>query len=360
MRRRHFLAALLAAGPVAARAAESAAPLLLGAAWRGPAETDPQFMGALAVDWLRGEIYVRYAVPLPGRAHGLLAEPDGGLLAVAARPGPWLLRCDGEGRVVRRLDIAAETGGRRFDGHVTPSADGAWLYTTETDPATGHGWVSVRERESLRKADEWSTQGIEPHQLLVGPAGRLFVANGGILRTPDGRKRDLDRMASSLVQLDPHNGALLGQWRLDDPRLSLRHLAWNGPLLGVALQAEHEDPARRAQAPVLAVWDGQSLALPSADADAAGYAGDIAPAPGGGFVLSGQRAGNAVLWQPQAPTRLRRVAQLTEPCALAQAEGGVVMAAGRGLGRWHPAQAGAMLRWPMPMALDNHWVVLRG
>ena len=364
MDRRRFMAAMAGVFvPVALRAAP-AETLQLGAAWRAAAGDDTQYAGALSIDWERREVAVRYAVALPGRAHGLLAELGGGLLVVAMRPGTWLLRIDGEGRAVRRLTLDDEPGGRRLAGHVLPSADGQWLYTTETD-ADQNGWIGVRERHSLRKVDEWPTQGIDPHQLVLDGEGRLVVANGGILRTPDGRKRDLDRMAPSLSRLDPRNGTLVGQWRLADPRLSLRHLAWTegtqGPLL--ALQAEHDDPARRMQAPVLAVWNGRELSLPTGVAEAQGYAGDIAPVPGGGFALSGQRANCAVVWRPDRPEALERIAALTDPCALAASvdeDGAVLMAGARGIGRWHPRQPAAMLAWPTPMALDNHWVALRG
>jgi uncharacterized protein len=36
----------------------------------------------------------------------------------------------------------------------------------------------------------------------------------------------------------------------------------------------------------------------------------------------------------------------------------VLIAAGRGLARWHPTEPGAMLAWPEPMALDNHLILL--
>lgn len=370
MQRRHLLsgAAGLALSPWAARAAEAGAPLALGAAWRGAREDDPQHLGVLEVDWARRRVGVRWSLPLPTRAHGLVAEPGGGLVAVAMRPGTWLLRCDAQGRVMQRLAIDGEAGGHRFDGHAVASADGQWLYTTQTDPA-GSGWVAVRERASLRKVDQWPTHGIDPHQLLVDAQGDLMLANGGILRTADGRKRDLDRMASSLVRLDGRNGALRGRWTLDDPRLSLRHLAWGRaeegaqPLLGVALQAEHDDPAQRARAPVLAVWDGHELRLATTAAEGAGYAGDIVPAGPGGFALSNHRVRRAFLWWPQQATALQRFAEVEEPYALASPDhgadaGAVLLACGAGVARWHPTQAPAMQRWPAPMALDNHWVVM--
>jgi hypothetical protein len=368
MQRRAFLggAAAAFAGPVWCAAAAAAPVTALGAAWRGPAADDPQQLGVIDVDWARRSVTVRHAVTLPGRAHGLLAEPEGGLLAVAARPGSWLLRLDGRGRISRRQAI--EGSGRSFDGHALASADGAWLYSGETD-AQGRGWIGVRERTSLRKLDEWRTQGIDPHHMLLDADGHLMLANGGIARTPDGRKRDLDRMASSLVRIDHRNGGLLGQWTLGDPRLSLRHLAWNRPvggeprLLGVALQAEHDDPLRRAEAPLLALWDGATLRVPGAAAGSAGYAGDIAAAPGGGFALSAQRAGRGLVWLPQSPSPWQRFADLQEPCALAAPASGddagaVLLACGAGIARWHPGQGPALLRWPAPMALDNHWVPL--
>lgn len=367
MRRRHVLAGLGGlAGALAlgSAAAQDAATLALGAAWRGPAADDPQQLGVLEVDWQRRAVTVRHATPLPSRAHGLVAEPQGGLLAVAARPGTWLLRLDGRGAVVRRQAIEHEAAGRRFDGHALASADGAWIYTPETDKA-GQGWVTVRERDSLHKVDEWRSHGIDPHHLLLDAQGHLLLVNGGIARLPDGRKRDLDRMASSLVRLDGRNGSLLGQWTLDDPRLSLRHLAWSQApggdttLLGVALQAEHDDPAQRASAPLLAVWDGRSLSLPSPATEGAGYAGDIAALPAGGFALSAQRAQRGLVWWPQRAGELRRFAEVQEPCALAAGrDGAVLMACGAGIARWHPHGGAAMLRWPEPMALDNHWVLM--
>jgi len=371
MQRRHLFAAAagLMLAPWAARAAE-AVPLAMGAAWRGAREDDPQQLGVLDIDWARRRIAVRWSVPLPTRAHGLTAEPGDHLLAVAVRPGTWLLRCDAQGRVMQRLAIDDEPGGHRFDGHAVASADGQWLYTTQTDPS-GRGFVAVREHASLRKVDQWPTHGVDPHQLLVNARGDLMLANGGILRTADGRKRDLDRMASSLVQLDGRSGALRGQWTLPDPRLSLRHLAWGRPgeqggepLLGVALQAEHDDPAQRERAPVLAVWDGAELRVATAAADGAGYAGDIAPAGPGGFAISNHKVRRAFMWWPQQATALHRFADLDEPYALASPErgedaGAVLLACGAGVARWHPTQAPAMLRWPAPMALDNHWVVMQ-
>lgn len=346
--------------------------LTLAAGWRGGPDVPGDFVGMLQVDWQRAQVTVKAAVPVPTRAHGLLAEAGGGFLAVAVRPGLWLLRCDVDGKVVQRHHMDGETGGRTLDGHACASADGAWIYTAETHPGSGQGWVSVRERQSLRKVAQWRTHGTEPHHLLVHADGSLMVANGGLLRAEGDKKRDVHLMDSSLVRLDTGSGERLGQWRLKDVRLGLRHMAWNEPapsgagasrLLGIALQNEHDDLTQRRNSPVLAIWDGDTLLTPSTLAAGGGYSGDIVAGPDSGFVLSCLRANVALQWRPSTPEAIETVAQLQEVGALApwnaQRAGdqrGVLLAAARGLGRWHPSMTLALLKWPAAMTLDNHWV----
>ncbi len=383
--RRRFLLSLGALGVLPTRAlalppdgsAHTPRTTLIGAAWRGPNASDTHHAGVLAADWAARTLQIRYAVALPTRPHGLLAEADGGLLVNGVRPGSWLLRCDGLGKVTQQVDVSRESAHVRLSGHVTVGRDR--LYTTEIDYGNDQGRIGVRDRHSLRKLDEWSSGGIEPHQLLVDDAGHLLVANGGVPRTLADRKVDLQRMDSSLVRLDGANGQLLRRWKLDDPRLSLRHLAWSRPgadeepFLGVAMQAEHDDPARRAAAPILAVLDGDTLHTPTRANDGHGYAGDIAAAYQGGFALSSNKAGVAQVWHPAAPEKLTRIVELKEAYALAdwtqtgdgpeRASGGsggsgVLVATGLGLVRWHPSAEPAFLPWPQPMALDNHWVVM--
>ncbi|MGB0129961.1 MAG: DUF1513 domain-containing protein, partial [Rhodocyclaceae bacterium] len=312
MDRRSFLGGLSAclATPLfpslatAAPIAGSGAALI--AAWRSPLrlsatgeeiEAGPttDYVGILAPDWDAGRVRVRQAIAVPNRVHGLLADPGGGFFAVAYRPGKWLMRVAADGTVGARIDMAAE-GERTLEGHGVLSPDGQFLITTETRPESGEGWISVRDRRSLKKQAEWRTHGIEPHDARFDAAGRLIVANGGILRAPGDKKRDLDAMDSSLVRLDIASGELLGRWRLRDPRLSLRHLAVSAgsgggkPLAGVALQAEHDDAAKRAAAPILAVWDGERLEVPTHIPLGMGYCSDIVPGQDGGFYLNGERA----------------------------------------------------------------------
>lgn len=374
MQRRSFLAAFAASLAVQNQswaqpllAGDGASEARIGAAWRGPRDSDPRQAGVLIADWDQRQLRVGYSLDLPSRCHGLTPMADGGLLVLAARPGSWLLRCDDQGRVVTQVQLPEEKSNARLNGHVVAGRQGEILFTTETDLKTGKGRIGVRDRETLRKLDEWDSHGLEPHQLLVDHEGHLVVANGGIARTLDDRKVDLDRMDSSLVRLDARSGRLLGQWKLPDQRLSLRHMAWaddvsDGPrLLGIAMQAEHEQVTQRSAAPILAVFDGQTLTTPTTQNDGVGYAGDIASACDGGFTLSSHQAGKVYLWHPSRAADLREVVQFKQSYALTrwhdeQALAGVLVATAYGLVRWHAARAPIFLSWPVPMALDNHWV----
>lgn len=389
MNKREFLRCLpagltLALAPSLALAAQGSATPALIAAWRTALRLSPSgetlaadaptdYVGILAPDWEAGRIRIRQATAVPNRVHGLVADPDGGFVAVAYRPGKWLLRIDAAGQIAQRLEMGSESDGRTLDGHAVLSPDKQWLITTETDPKNDEGWISVRNPRTLRKEAQWRTHGIEPHEARWDAGGHLIVANGGIRRAPGDKKREIDRMDSSLVRIDIASGELLGQWRVPDRRLSLRHLAAassaapNGkPLVGVAMQAEHDDPAKRTAAPILAVWDGERLSIPSHMPVGNGYCSDIAPGPEGGFYLNGERANRVFRWSPAAPGELAVVAELERAGALAawrpdsqSGADGVIIGSARGMARWHPAMAVNVLRWPVEMALDNHWTTTR-
>lgn len=346
--RRALLTSIAAlAVPWPARAT-ARADLQLAASWGA---ADGYRLGVLRFS--AGRVGVRAALPLPTRAHGLLAERGGTVLAVARRPGDWLLRwdpADAGGRHLQRHWIEPD---RAFNGHVLASADGRRLYTTETDLGTGAGLVGVRDAASLGKQDEWPTDGLDPHELAWDAGGHLVVANGGIETRPEtGRvKHRLDRMDSSLVRLDAQSGRRLGQWRLDDRRLSLRHLAVAGDRIAIALQAQHDDEAERAQAPVLALFDGRSLEAAAPERALAGYGGDVA-AFDGAFTVSCPRANGIAAWNTAG--RWRGFMPLHQACPLAATAAGIVAGG-------HNEVLRGTAHWPLPaLRLDNHWVLLSG
>ena len=323
-------------------------------------------------------LQVSAALDVPTRAHGVWAEPGGSLLAVSRRPGDWLLRWQpGSGEA---LWAWAEPD-RAFNGHVIASADRRTLYTTETDLETGQGLIGVRDAASLEKTGEWPSHGMDPHELLLDAGGSLLVANGGIpTQAESGRaKLHMERMDSSLVRLDAASGELLGQWRLPDKRLSLRHLAWgpvadasasgnkngNGQrLLGIAMQAEHDDPLARAAAPVLAVFDGRQLHTHDAGPGLPihGYGGDIA-CVNAGFAVSCPRANGVALWQGSG--LWSGFIPLQQACALASPPAGIgtpgpSLWIGGSQGALAQAGTGELSATSLDgVKLDNHWTVLR-
>lgn len=375
MDKRSFLrsaGAMLAAAalPMPARASQTTTRLLAG--WRsgvalpGPATGEPgDYVGVVEIDWSNARIVLRSAVPVASRGHGLVGLPgEQGYLAQAYRHGHWVMRVDGQGRAAQTR-LLPEEHGRVSGGHLALLADGQHFCSTEIEPQSSEGWISVRRIDTLAKVAEWPTRGRDPHQLVSDQKGRLLIANGGIRYAPDGRKGKVDDMASSLVQIDPASGTLLGQWQVRDPRLSLRHLAWNETpqgerLLGIAMQGEHDDPAQRKAAPVLAVWNGQEILIPTASPIGEGYTGDIMAGPGGGFILSAQLSGRALLWHPGDAARLQLIGEFHRAGALTgpDAEGGFMIAGEKGPARWHLRDKAQMLAWPIPLSPDNHWALL--
>jgi uncharacterized protein len=351
LRRRTWLAAAGALGlaePAAATARLARAPRF-AAAWD---VQETHHVGLLEA--AGGRLRPAASIDVPTRAHGLVAELDGTLIAVARRPGDWLLRWHPQRR---RAQWRWAEPARSFNGHALLAADGRRLFTTETDTDSGASLVGVRDAATLRKLDEWPTHGIDAHELLPD-GGSLLVANGGVATRPEtGRvKHGLDRMDPSLVRLDATTGRLLGQWRLADPRLSLRHLASAGGRVGIALQAEHDDAAQRAAAPVLAVFDGERLGVITDGPPMSGYAGDIA-AHDSGFVLSSPRSGRIVFWHPLRGWDAARVLQLREACALAGSAGGLwVGGQPQALSCPQGGQVEALALPTLPaIRLDNHW-----
>jgi uncharacterized protein len=273
-------------------------------------------------------------IALPARAHEILALParltaaaaPHQALAVARRPGEYLVRFDSQrANVLAWHDMEDD---RFLGGHAVFSAFGDALFTTETDGATGAGLVAERDPLTLKKRREFASGGIGPHALMLEPGGTLLVANGGVLNLPETgrRKLNLDRMDPSLARIDPASGRILAQWRLDDPFLSLRHLA-RAPdgTIAIALQAEHADAKARQAAPLLALLTAEGLrtiAL-APGLQLGGYAGDVAWLPpalaatgsAGQFLVSATPAGQLASWSAKGDALGRRT--LAEAGALA-------------------------------------------
>lgn len=342
------------AGAAAARVPGGGPTVTLAAAWDDSAGR--HHVGVLEVVQPPGaaasRLRVRHALPVPTRAHAVTPLPDGSIVAVARRPGAWLLRWRPGSAAPARWQWSEPD--RSFNGHVLADRKRA-LLCTETDASDGSGLLVRRDAVTLAVTDEWPTGGIDPHAVLALPEGGWLVANGGVPVVPEsGRvKGNLATMDSSLVRLNA-GGEIQAAWRLADRRLSLRHLArHDSGVVGVALQAEHDDDAERRRAPLLAVWDGQRLLSGSSEA-LEGYAGDIV-ARSFGFLVGATRAACVAQFNLQGQCVVRH--PLPQACALAPWSAQGWLAGG--------APAGRISRDPgLPtrdmhasdLSVDNHWV----
>lgn len=162
------------------------------------------------------------------RGHSVVQHPrhKGSVLMIARRPGTQGIEVDlHSGSIKGRFHCSA---GRHLYGHACFSADGRFLFTTESDIKRGEGCIAVRDTTTWQLLAEWSSGGIGPHELCLLPDGKtLVVANGGILTHPDqGRKKlNLNTMQSTLTYLDMANGKLLGDFVVPEPKASIRHLS---------------------------------------------------------------------------------------------------------------------------------------
>jgi hypothetical protein len=304
-------------------------------------------------------------VELPFRAHQVLLDPVNrrSAIAIARRPGDFIARLDLEGLSLTQLQAIEP----EFvtNGHALFSADGRKLLVSESDSVSGAGSLGIYDVATLEISERISTAGIGPHALLREPGGTLLVANGGVVTLAQSGRTVLNpgNIDSSLVRLDSA-GRVLGEWRLVESNLSIRHLALaKDGTVGLALQAEHADPAQREHAPVLALFDGRSMRITeSATTALGGYAGDVAcidTAAGSLFAVGCTRAGVVGIWTDAG--RVQGIHPLRGACAVAAAGIELISLSQHGeVGRFGPLPDE---KWSVSLgapAWDNHVAVVQG
>lgn len=161
---------------------------------------------------------------LPFRAHDLLYLNNEEVIGFGRRPGFLCAKVNFKTGDVQNIEA---TKGRHFYGHGCLSADKSVLFTTENDFESAQGIIGIRDVNTLKTLGEYSSFGVGPHDIYLMPDNKtLVVANGGIQTHPDfgRRKLNIKSMQPSLVYIDVESGKKLGEYRLDDHLLSIRHL----------------------------------------------------------------------------------------------------------------------------------------
>lgn len=249
---------------------------------------------AMAFDAVGSQLWRR---DLSYRAHDVIADPARRICAIVGRkPGPMVTLCDlVTGAVLRGLDPLP---GCTFDGHAIFSADGSRLYTTQSEGKAQIGHVAIYNVADGTLEARFSSQGIEPHELLWSADGEmLIVGNGGIVD-----RNATDPIHSSLVWLDAATGACRARIVLEEDleTLSLRHLARLGDGR-IVCGVQDQDPATDLR-PLVVIADAsgtlQILDMPpDIHRRMAGYVGSVAVDRGGRLACAtSPRGGLAVFW----------------------------------------------------------------
>ena len=276
----------------------------------------PTGYGLAALD---GEGHIVWRGKTPARGHTVEVSPDGKLFAfIDRKPGAAITLHSG-GLVRHRI---AAPDGWHFDGHAVFSSDGARLYATESRDGDQAGRIAVFHLDDATRIAEFSSGGIEPHELIWAVPDRLLaIGNGGLV----------DRLAtegeadSSLAFVDTETGAVQPTLRLDEDliSLSIRHLArtLDGEIVFVM---QDQDPATDWR-PLVGVVRGEGtiemLDMPSNDLmKLRGYCGSVAIDRTGRIAAAtSPHGGFAALWNVPERRYLGGV-ELRDGCGIAAAE----------------------------------------
>lgn len=219
----------------------------------GVADVETNEFAVVAIDDARQIIW---QTTMPERVHDILIQPKPKthmaevsssqsprhVAVMGRRPSEhfWILDVQ-TGEVIYSISAQKD---RHFYGHACYSVAGDLLYVTENNTTDFSGVIGVYDVQSgYQKIDEFKTQGIGPHELLMHTDGEtLVIANGGIKTERASREElNLDSMQPSLVYLKRHNGELLEQVYPEHNQMSVRHLAMHddGTVI-VAIQFQGE------------------------------------------------------------------------------------------------------------------------
>src|SRR3546814_13522316 len=73
-------------------------------------------------------------------------------------------------------DLIAAAEDRNFCGHGAYSADGRRMFATEVVASTGNGVLGIYDvRDGYRRVGEFSTRGLDPHEILLMPDRQTLV-----------------------------------------------------------------------------------------------------------------------------------------------------------------------------------------
>lgn len=195
--------------------------------------------GGYGVVGINSERSIVWQTPMPERVHDIVVQPSivpklssdkpvpsREVVVMGRRPSErfWVLDTM-SGQIIHAITAHPN---RHFYGHACYSLEGKHLFVTENDTETLAGKIGVYDaQQGYQKVNEFDSQGIGPHELVMHPDGEtLVIANGGIKTERASRDElNLESMRPSLVYLNRHDGRVLEQIEPEHNQMSVRHLA---------------------------------------------------------------------------------------------------------------------------------------
>lgn len=311
----------------------------------------------------RGQFFTQ---SLPGRGHDLVRRPNSPeCVAIARRPGRFAVAFSANGAEPQWFATQAS---RHFYGHGAFSADGRLLYTSENDYEEGRGVIGVRDATAgYAQIGEFSSHGVDPHDLLLTPDGkRLVIANGGILTYPDSGRTGLNMsaMEASLVYIDVRTGDLIEKVVLDPAlqKLSIRHLALVGDtsIFGCQYEGAGEDSPpligfhRLGETPYLA------RAPEAVQTSLKNYIGSVSADASGDIIAASSPRGGLVTFWDAKTKRFIGARSMEDACGVADTPRHRSFLLTSGLGQIQLVdkfgEDAANASSQLPIAWDNHLI----
>ncbi|MCP5368235.1 MAG: DUF1513 domain-containing protein [Hyphomicrobiales bacterium] len=215
------------------------------AAYRGaPVDRSPEMKrhfpkdfdagGTLVTRIDEGDGTVRRAL-MPIFGHKITVSPDGRLAFWNSMNGLSLVSFD---PATLEMGVYAQPrdGDHIGGGHAVFTPDGGLIVATErkmfgdphADPRDQYGLITLRDPQTLRVVESYSSHGVAPHAIALFDDGRhVAVAHYGTMNLPRPNERPVIS-EPSLCVLELAGGRLVRKWTGDHPRREVRHLAVGG------------------------------------------------------------------------------------------------------------------------------------
>lgn len=304
------------------------------------------------------------------RGHGMGKNPRNSKVVLFPRyPGTQAVEFDLNNNAQQMFTSMAE---HVMSGHGVFSADGQYLYCVEVSRADGSGVISVRNSTDYKILRQFNTGGIGPHEIKWLPDNKtLVVANGGLITDANGKTINLANMDSNLTYLEASSGAIISQWRVAEPKASLRHIDVSPQgQVAIAIQLQREACNHQELVPLCALHDGKNpIELLNAPAtlltQLQDYVGSVCISPKSNIAGFTSPRGNLACFWHIGEKQILAYQQMQDVCGITLAENGKHFILSNSAGQIQQLDAFNLKEIPgsritnKNLAFDNHMLTVQ-